>query len=182
MKKQTRIYKDYERRELTVERVLAITPKLAWEGWTQPEHVLRWWGPKLWTATIHEMDVRPGGVWRYSLSPNNGNGEKSYCRAEYQEVIKPVKLVYIDTFADKDWNIIERSEVYTTILFEKVRSGTKLSIVTRFASARDLEKAEAMGMIEGYTEALDRLKQYSFTLGGHMNEKSYLERWNNDCL
>ncbi|MFS0722433.1 alpha/beta fold hydrolase [Paenibacillus sp. 1P07SE] len=166
---QTKIYKNHERRELTVERVVAMSPKLAWEGWTNSEHVSRWWGPKRWTTTIHEMDVRPGGVWRYSLRPNDGVGDTAYCRAVYQEVIQPARLVYVDSFADKDWNIIQDSEMYTTILFEPLGADTSISIVTRFASARDLENAEAMGMIEGFTDAFDRLEKYLTNLGGYMN-------------
>ena len=64
LKSKTRIHKNRDTRELIVERVVALPPKLAWEGWTKPEHIVRWWGPKLWTSTVYEMDVRPGGVWR----------------------------------------------------------------------------------------------------------------------
>jgi uncharacterized protein YndB with AHSA1/START domain/pimeloyl-ACP methyl ester carboxylesterase len=170
MRKKTKIHKNRDRRELTVERIVALAPTLAWEGWTKPEHIARWWGPKLWTSTVYEMDVRPGGVWRYSLKSDENSGEEAFCRAVYQEVIEPSRLVYTDSFADKDWNIVENSEMFTTVLFEEVSSGTKLSIVTRFASAEELDNAEAMGMVEGFTEAFDRLEIYLETLTrGHLN-------------
>lgn len=160
-RKQTKIYKDRERRELTVERIVAMSPKLAWEGWTEPSHVSRWWGPRFWTSTIYEMDVRPGGIWRYSLkSDDDDKGEEAYCRAVYQEVCEPSKLVYIDSFADKDWNIVKNSEMHTTVLFDETSGGTNLRILTRFASVHDLENAEAMGMIEGFTDAIDRFEEY----------------------
>jgi hypothetical protein len=58
----------------------------------------------------------------------------------------------------------------TTVLFEEATSGTKLTIVKRFASAEDLDNAEAMGMVEGFTDAFDRLEEYLETLtGGHMD-------------
>jgi uncharacterized protein YndB with AHSA1/START domain/pimeloyl-ACP methyl ester carboxylesterase len=166
MNKHTRIKRDRERRELTVERIVAMSPRLAWEGWTQPQHVARWWGPRHWTSTIYEMDVRPGGVWRYSLKADDGTGEEAFGRAVYQEVHEPTTLVYIDSFADKDWNIVENSDMLTTIRFEEAAAGTKLSIVTRFASVQELENAEAMGMIEGFTDAFDRLEEYLVTLQG----------------
>lgn len=170
MKSKTRIYKNQDSRELTVERVVALPRKLAWEGWTKPEHIARWWGPKLWTSTVYEMDVRPGGVWRYSLKSDDNNGEEAFCKAVYQEVQEPSSLVYTDSFADKDWNIVENSEMLTTVLFEEAASGTKLSIVTRFSNVEQLDNAEAMGMVEGFTEAFDRLEIYLETLtGGHMN-------------
>ncbi|WP_255246820.1 SRPBCC domain-containing protein [Paenibacillus chitinolyticus] len=97
MRRKTIIRKNRERRELTVERTVAIPTKLAWEGWTQPEHITRWWGPKNWTTTVYEMDVRPGGVWRYSLKSDDNSGEEAYCRAVYEEVEAPRKLVYTET-------------------------------------------------------------------------------------
>lgn len=110
LRKKTKIYRDHERRELTVERTVAVPPSLAWEGWTKPEHIARWWGPKLWTATVYEMDLKPSGVWRYSLGANDNNGEEVFCKAVYQEVSAPSRLVYIDTFADSTgilWKLVK---------------------------------------------------------------------------
>ncbi|WP_339206080.1 alpha/beta fold hydrolase [Paenibacillus sp. FSL K6-3182] len=166
MRSKTKIHKNRELRELTIERILALPPKLAWEGWTKPEHITRWWGPKLWTTTVFEMDVRPGGIWRYSLKSDDIIGEEAFCKAVYQEVTEPFTLVYTDSFTDKDWNVVENSEMLTTVQFEQTTNGTKLSIVTRFASAEELENAEAMGMIEGFNDAFDRLEEYLETSTG----------------
>ncbi|MFD0586544.1 SRPBCC domain-containing protein [Paenibacillus sp. GCM10027627] len=154
---KTTIEKNREKRELTVERIVALPRKLAWEGWTKPVHVARWWGPKQWTATIYEMDVRPGGIWRYSLSPEGGK-EDAFGIAEYREVSQPSRLEYMDMFADHRWNVVEGSDMLTAVTFEEVTGGTKLSIVTRFATVDKLEEAEAIGMIEGYSDALERLE------------------------
>lgn len=160
MRTKAKITKNPERRELIVERLVAIPRRLAWQGWTQLEHVERWWGPRSWTATIFEMDVRPGGKWRYSLAPDDGIGEQARCLATYNEVIEPLKLVYTDTFADEDWNVIEGSDMLTTVDFEEMQSGTKLTITTHFASVEDLGAAETMGMIEGYEDTLERFVEY----------------------
>jgi len=166
MKRKTTIRKNRERRELTVERNVALPAQLAWEGWTEPKHITKWWGPRGWTTTVYEMDVRPGGVWRYSLKADDNSGEEAYCRALYDEVEAPHKLVYTDTFADSEWNMVPDSEMYTTVLFEGKSGGTKISIVTQFATAEQLDHAEAMGMIEGFTDAYDRLEEYLENLMG----------------
>lgn len=169
MRRKTTIHKDKERRELTVERIVAMPSKLAWKGWTEPEHITRWWGPKGWTTTVYEMDVRPGGIWRYSLKSDDNSGHEAYCSAVYEEVGAPHKLVYIDSFADANWKSVNDSEMHTTVLFEEVNVGTRLSIVTKFANSEQMENAEAMGMIEGFTDAYDRLEQYLETfIGGHI--------------
>ncbi|MEK5175796.1 SRPBCC domain-containing protein [Heyndrickxia sp. FSL W8-0496] len=166
MSKKTKIFKDQVRRELTIERIVAIPIKYAWEGWTKPEHISRWWGQKYWTSTVYEMDVRPGGVWRYQLCPDYGDGEEVYCRAVYQEVIEQLKLVYIDSFTDKNWNIVENSEMYTIVTFEEVIDGSKLRIITRFNSITELNNAEEMGMIQGFIDAFNRLEEYLITISG----------------
>ncbi|GIO26592.1 SRPBCC family protein [Ornithinibacillus bavariensis] len=166
MRKKTKIFKDQVRRELTIERTVAIPLQYAWDGWTKPEHIARWWGPKEWTSTVYEMDVRPGGVWRYRLCPDNGDGEEAYCKAIYQEVIEPLRLVYIDSFTDKNWNIVENSEMYTVVTFSEVMEGSVLRIITRFNSSEELNKAEEMGMVKGFTDAFDRLEEYLISKNG----------------
>lgn len=166
MKRKTTIRKNRERRELTVERNVALPAQLVWEGWTEPKHITKWWGPKGWTTTVYEMEVRPGGVWRYSLKADDNNSEVAYCKAVYDEVEVPHKLVYTDTFADSEWNMVADSEMYTTVLFDENSGGTRISIVTRFATSEQLDNAEAMGMIEGFTDAYDRLEEYLENLMG----------------
>ncbi|MCQ6557261.1 SRPBCC family protein [Paenibacillus mendelii] len=158
MRKQVKITKNRDRRELVVERVMTASTKNVWQCWTKPAYLERWWGPRNWTATIYEMDVRPGGVWRYSLASNDGTGEVARCVATYNEVIEPARLVFTDTFADMNWNVVEGSDMHTTVTFEEADAGTRLTITTLFASVEDLENAEAMGMIEGFEDTLARLE------------------------
>lgn len=54
-------------REIIATRVFAAPRALVFTLWTDPHHVEQWWGPNGFTTTIHEMDVRPGGVWRFPL-------------------------------------------------------------------------------------------------------------------
>ncbi|KYD02702.1 SRPBCC domain-containing protein [Heyndrickxia sporothermodurans] len=167
MSRKVEIFKDHVRRELTIERTVAIPLIYAWEGWTKPEHITRWWGPKYWTATVYEMDVRPGGIWRYSLRPVNGDVQEAYCKAVYQEVVETLRLVYIDNFTDKNWTLVENSEMYTTVTFEEVMDGSKLRIITRFNSIEELNKADEMGMVQGFTDAFNRLEEYFISkIGG----------------
>ena len=61
--------------ELVVERTFAASPVRLWRCWTTPE-VARWWGPRGWSAAVHEMDVRVGACWRYSIAPDD-DGRRS---------------------------------------------------------------------------------------------------------
>ncbi|MGG3309726.1 SRPBCC domain-containing protein [Paenibacillus lautus] len=159
MGRTTIVKKDREQRKLTVERIVTIPLKLSWQGWTKPEHIERWWGPRNWNATVYEMDVRPGGVWRYRLAPDKaGEGEEAFCKATYSEVMELSRLVYTDTFTDPNWNPVAGSDMLTSVTFEEAGEGTRLCIITHFASAEELEAAEGMGMVEGYTDTLERFE------------------------
>jgi uncharacterized protein YndB with AHSA1/START domain len=50
--------------ELVLTRTFDAPRKLVFKAWTDPKHLARWWGPRGFKTEIHEMDVRPGGVWR----------------------------------------------------------------------------------------------------------------------
>lgn len=79
-------------RELVITRVYAAPRELVFKTWTEPQHVVRWWGPRGCTTTIQEMDVRPGGVWRYVMRTADGTDWTN--RIRYREVVVPERLVY----------------------------------------------------------------------------------------
>ena len=59
-------------REIVAARVFAAPRALVFTPWTDPRHIVQWWGPNGFTTTIHEMDVRPGGVWRFVMHGPDG--------------------------------------------------------------------------------------------------------------
>ena len=54
--------------DLVFERTFDAPRDRVWRAFTDPELVPRWWGPHGTTTTVVEMDVRPGGTWRYVSS------------------------------------------------------------------------------------------------------------------
>ncbi len=61
-----------EDREIVLTRRIKAPRELVWEAYTKPEHVMQWYGPNGFTLTIHEMDVRVGGVWRFMMHGPDG--------------------------------------------------------------------------------------------------------------
>ena len=47
-------------REIVISRVLDAPRELVWEAWTNPKHIVNWWGPNDFTTTIEKMDLRVG--------------------------------------------------------------------------------------------------------------------------
>jgi uncharacterized protein YndB with AHSA1/START domain len=59
-------------REIVITRVVDAPPEVVFRAFTEPEHVVHWWGPFGFTNTIYEMAVRPGGVWRFNMHGPDG--------------------------------------------------------------------------------------------------------------
>jgi len=84
--------------ELVLTRTFDAPRDLVFKLWTDPKHIPHWWGPTGFVTTVHVMEVRPGGAWRYSMRGPDG---KDYpFNGEYVEVVSPEKLVFIGTIHD----------------------------------------------------------------------------------
>ena len=51
--------------EILITRSFEAPRSLVWELLTTPRHLLRWWGPGHCPLVACEVDLRPGGTWRY---------------------------------------------------------------------------------------------------------------------
>jgi len=51
--------------EVVVMRQFRAPAALVFEAWTRPEHLRRWFGRDGWELPVCEIDLRPGGAWRY---------------------------------------------------------------------------------------------------------------------
>lgn len=153
------VTKDYEGRRLIVERRYTASVDLVWACFTQARHLRKWWGPAGWLVDVFELDVRPGGVWRYRLRPEAEHelDEEQWGRAVYRVVEPPHRLEFDDAFADASGAVIEGTEMPTTVLIDRDAGTTSVSITVAFTGVEQLDEAEAMGMVEGFTDALERL-------------------------
>jgi uncharacterized protein YndB with AHSA1/START domain len=83
---------DTSDRELRAVRVFDAPRDLVFKMWTDPEHIVKWWGPNGFTTTIHKMDVRPGGDWELVMHGPDGRDYPNHKR--YLEIDAPKRLVF----------------------------------------------------------------------------------------
>lgn len=146
-------------RVFEAERVFAAPRELVFRAFSAPEHLKHWWGPKGWTLPVCEVDFRPGGVWFYGM--RGPDGEESWGKATYHEIVPPERIVYTDAFADAEGNVNPAMPQMTiTVTFADLGGTTKITNRVEFASAADREATLAMGMVEGMGETWDRLEAY----------------------
>lgn len=86
------MFVDTTDRELTDTRVINAPRELIWKVWTEPVHIVQWWGPEGFTNTTHSMDVRVGGEWVHTMHGPDGTDYPN--RIRYVELIEPELIVY----------------------------------------------------------------------------------------
>jgi len=144
-------------RSIVVTRVFDAPRNLVFETWTDPRHIGRWYGPRGFTLTTHEMDVRPGGVWRFDMHGPDGVDYPN--KITYLEIAKPERLVY--DHGDQGTPGYFR----TTVTFAEEGGKTKLTLQNVFPSAEDRNTVvKKYNAIEGANQTLDRLGEQLGTM------------------
>jgi uncharacterized protein YndB with AHSA1/START domain len=140
-------------REIVLTREFDAPRALVFKAMTDPAAIPQWWGPRRFTTVVDEMDVRPGGKWRYLQRDAEGN-EFTF-HGIYQEVVPPERLAY--TF---EWEGLPGHVSLETITLEE-RDGKTTSVdVVRFDSKEDRDGMLQSGMTSGASESMDRLEEY----------------------
>jgi uncharacterized protein YndB with AHSA1/START domain len=137
-------------REMVFTRSFDAPRELVWAAYTDPQQVVRWWGPKGFTNTIHEMDVRPGGLWRLTMHGPDSTDHPN--RIEFIDVVKPERLVY---HHGDDGNP-HMFHVTTNFITE----GDRTKFVSRMAFKTAAECAETRKFaIDGHNSTMERLDE-----------------------
>ncbi len=146
-------------KEVTITRLLNAPQELVFEAWTKPEHLAHWWGPDGFTITNKEMEVKPGGSWRFMMHGPDGRDYGN--RVVFIEVIKPEKLVYRHA-GEGD---MEDVQFHVTVTFEKQGNQTRLTMHSVFSSVEQLDKLiRENGALEGGKQTVNRLAGYLLSI------------------
>ena len=142
-------------REILLTRVFDAPRELVFNAWIDPKHIAQWFGPDGFTTTILEMDVRPGGVWRFIMHGPDGVDYPN--KIVYVEIVKPERLVYNHFSEDVD----EPGQFHVTMTFAEQAGKTVLSMQMLFETAAERDRVvKEYGAIEGGEQTLDRLAAY----------------------
>lgn len=135
---------------LEMTRTFAAPRPLVFAALTRPELLKRWHGARGWRLVVCEVDLRPGGAWRF-VSRGPGDAEMVQ-RGVYSEVHEPERIV--QTEAHDGWP--EGDAVVSTVLDEEDACTTLTTTVT-YATADARDTALRSPMERGAGEAYDRL-------------------------
>lgn len=134
--------------EIYSERILHAAPDLVYKAFADPLHLANWWGPEGFTNTIHEFDLRPGGIWKLTMhGPDKGNYENE----SVFTLVEPGKLVR--------WTRRSQPHFDMELRFEAVsETETRFSFRMIFATPEACEKVKAFALPKN-EENFDRLER-----------------------
>jgi uncharacterized protein YndB with AHSA1/START domain len=144
-------------REIVISRVFDAPRELVFKVWTDSQHVAEWWGPNGFTTTLHEMDVRPGGVWRFVMHAPDGVDYPN--KIVFAEVVEPERLVFSHGSGAPDDAGFE-----VTITFADEGGKTRLTMRQRYATAAERDYvAREYHAVEMGNQSLNRFAEYLAT-------------------
>jgi uncharacterized protein YndB with AHSA1/START domain len=146
-------------REIRVEREFDAPRDRVFAVLTDPELIPEWWGPRGTTAVVDQMDVRPGGSWRFVI--DQGDGTETAFRGTYREVSPPERIV--QTF---EWEGMPGHIAVETAVLEDLGARTRLVTTSLFHTTEERDGMLASGMEGGMNETYARLDELLVRLAG----------------
>jgi len=156
-------------REFVITRVFDAPRDLVWKAWTESERLAQWWGPKGFAMGVCKLDLRPDGVFHYSM--RTPDCHEMWGKFVYREIAAPERIVFTNSFADAsgatvrapfsaDWPL----EVLNTLMLSEHDGRTTLTLrgapVNATEAKRRTFEAGRASMQQGFTGTFDQLAAY----------------------
>lgn len=133
--------------EIVSSRIVNFTQEIVFKAWTDPDHLKNWWGPKGFTNTFEEFDLRPGGRWKFVMhAPDKGNFQNE---CEFVKIEKPTEIAWI-RISKPLFNIVATFE-------KKTDNQTKIVFRMVFTTAEECSKLKPY-VVDKNEENFDRLE------------------------
>jgi uncharacterized protein YndB with AHSA1/START domain len=119
-----------QKNEIVSSRLFATGRERLYEAFSDAQQLAHWWGPKGFTNTFEEFDLRPGGAWRFTM--HAPTGAEYHNVSEFVEVQKPERIVF------EHLRPVHR--FIMTMIFTEEEGGTRLTWRMQFESPAEVER------------------------------------------
>jgi uncharacterized protein YndB with AHSA1/START domain len=144
--------------EVRVSRSFHAPRTLVWHAHTVPDLARRWLGYPGWSMPVCEMDVRPGGKYRWRWRSEE-NGQEFGFFGTFSEVSEPAKLSYDQYYEPGNFDSAmppdNRALIRST--YTEKNGITTLVTVMDFGSKEARDAALSTGMTDGMEVSYQRL-------------------------
>jgi uncharacterized protein YndB with AHSA1/START domain len=134
-------------------RIISAPREIVFNAWTTPELLAQWWGPKGFTNTFQEFNLRPGGYWKFIMHGPDGVDYPNTCI--FVEISSPERIVL------RHVSLVHHFQI--TADFEDLKGKTGLTFCQRFETVEELERVKEF-VVPANEENLDRLAEVVRTL------------------
>jgi uncharacterized protein YndB with AHSA1/START domain len=141
-----------------VERVVNVSPERAWAAWTEPDHLRRWYAPAPGVIAECEIDLRPGGIFRFV--PRQPDGAESPTTCCYLEVVPHSRLVWTDALRP-GYRPAPTGFFTAVMTLEPQGDATLCTTVAMHRNEADRNDHADRGFHEGWGTVLDQLGAYA---------------------
>jgi uncharacterized protein YndB with AHSA1/START domain len=142
-------------REMVTTREFDAPRELVFAAWTDRSHLSQWWGPNGFTTTTYEMEVHPGGVWRFTMHGPDGTDYPNHIL--YRVVDPPSRLEYDHGSGDPS----QPPAFQVIVTFADLGGRTAVTLHSIFPNAAALEYVvREHGAVEGARQTLERFGEY----------------------
>jgi uncharacterized protein YndB with AHSA1/START domain len=145
-------------RVLVITRIFDAPRELVFKAWTDPEHLVRWMGPRGFKSTIVRNELRPGGQYRIHMA--GPEGDDHWTQGVFREIVEPERLVMAGNWADAQGNPTSPENLLTLTFEVHEEKKTRLTLhqaLFESVTARDAHRG-------GWNSSLDRLAEYLGTV------------------
>jgi len=137
-------------REVIVTRRFHAPRDVVFRAFAEPDLIAKWWGPRGFRMTIHEMNFSVGGVWRFIM--HGPDGADFPTRIVYSEIEPPRRIAYVESPDGEEPRLeaavtLDEADGKTTVTFHGVWPTQ---------AARDMPIGK-IAWFDGATETLERL-------------------------
>lgn len=149
-------------REIVISRLIDAPRSLVYAAWTDPEQIQAWFGPEGFGIETHEIDLRPGGVWRFDMVAPDGTRYGN--RMLFLRLEAP-SLIEVEHGADQD---DDPGKFRMLLTFDEQGNGkTVLTLRQMHPSKAQREGAIGFGAVEYGGQTLEKLARHVAKVRGN---------------
>lgn len=142
-------------REIVLARVIDAPRSIVYAAWTDPDQIQEWFGPEGMAIETREIDLRPGGVWRFDMVAPDGtryNNRMVFLRMEAPALIE------VEHGSDQD---DDPGRFRMLVTFDEQSNGkTVLTLRQMHPSKERRASTIGFGAVEYGGQTLDKLARH----------------------
>jgi uncharacterized protein YndB with AHSA1/START domain len=131
-------------------------PERLWDLYEDPRKLERWWGPEPYPATFTRYEFEPGGQCRYYMT--GPDDFKHYGWWRIDSIDEPHRIEFTQGLSGEDGEPVPGDQSLSGVVtLERIGSGTRMTVLTRFPDTELMAQMIGGGMQEGMSQAIGQI-------------------------